>query len=87
VFLVGRAVLVQTPISGGEATIILSLSLAGLQLLGLGVMGEYLGRILLNVNGKPQYFERQILNIVQPAISDHSGRRVHDRRDQFQKTA
>jgi undecaprenyl-phosphate 4-deoxy-4-formamido-L-arabinose transferase len=47
----------------GYASIIVSvLTLGGLQLLGLGVMGEYLGRLHLNVNGKPQYHERNVLD-------------------------
>ncbi len=46
----------------GYASLIVSiLTLGGLQLLGLGIMGEYLGRLHLNVNGKPQYRERNVL--------------------------
>ncbi|HEY4311675.1 MAG TPA: glycosyltransferase [Pirellulales bacterium] len=49
----------------GYASIIVSiLTLGGLQLLGLGVIGEYLGRLHLNVNGKPQYRERNVLDHV-----------------------
>ncbi len=47
----------------GYASIIVSiLTLGGLQLLGLGIIGEYLGRLHLNVNGKPQYRERHVLD-------------------------
>lgn len=46
----------------GYASIIVSiLTLGGLQLLGLGIIGEYLGRLHLNFNAKPQYWERQVL--------------------------
>ena len=46
----------------GYASIIVAvLTLGGLQMLSLGVMGEYLGRLHLNVNRKPQYVERQVL--------------------------
>jgi hypothetical protein len=31
------------------------------QLLSLGILGEYIGRLHLNVNGKPQYSERTVL--------------------------
>jgi undecaprenyl-phosphate 4-deoxy-4-formamido-L-arabinose transferase len=45
----------------GYASIITAiLVLGGLQLLSLGVMGEYLGRLHLNVNRKPQYTIRRI---------------------------
>jgi undecaprenyl-phosphate 4-deoxy-4-formamido-L-arabinose transferase len=46
----------------GYASIIIAiLVLGGAQLLALGIMGEYLGRLHLNVNRKPQYFERRVL--------------------------
>ena len=49
----------------GYASIIVSiLTLGGLQLLGLGIIGEYLGRLHLNVNGKPQYTVRKVLDRV-----------------------
>ncbi len=45
----------------GYASIIVSiLTLGGVQLLGLGVIGEYLGRLHMNVSGKPQYQVRQV---------------------------
>lgn len=46
----------------GYASIITSvLLLGGLQLLSLGIMGEYLGRLHLNVNRKPQYVIRDAI--------------------------
>jgi glycosyltransferase involved in cell wall biosynthesis len=46
----------------GYASIIIAvLLLGGLQLSALGIMGEYLGRLHLNVNRKPQYVERQVV--------------------------
>jgi hypothetical protein len=36
------------------------LVLGGAQLLALGIIGEYLGRLHLNVNRKPQYIVRQV---------------------------
>ena len=47
-------------IPGFASTIIAILVLGGVQLLALGVMGEYLGRLHLNVNRKPQYVVRQM---------------------------
>jgi len=55
-FLLGR---IEVP--GYASTIVAILMLGGCQLLSLGIMGEYLGRLHLNVNRKPQYTERQIL--------------------------
>ena len=44
----------------GYASIIVAIMvLGGIQLLSLGVMGEYLGRLHLNMNRKPQYTVRE----------------------------
>ncbi len=53
-------------VPGFASTIIAVLVLGGTQLLALGIMGEYLGRLHLNVNRKPQYVERQVLAVGQP---------------------
>ena len=46
---------------GYASTIIAILVLGGIQLLALGIMGEYLGRLHMNVNRKPQYSIRHVL--------------------------
>ena len=46
----------------GFASIIISiLVMGGIQLMALGIMGEYIGRLHMNVNRKPQYAVRQLL--------------------------
>ena len=62
-FLLGAYYLFQYLVSnilvpGFASTIIAVLILGGVQLLALGVIGEYLGRLHLNVNRKPQYVVR-----------------------------
>jgi len=47
-------------VPGYASTIVAIFVLGGAQLLGLGIIGEYLGRLHLNVNRKPQYAVRQI---------------------------
>ena len=47
-------------VPGFASTIIAILILGGAQLLALGVIGEYLGRLHLNVNRKPQYLIRHL---------------------------
>ncbi len=48
----------------GYASIIISiLVMGGVQLLALGIIGEYLGRLHLNVNRKPQYTVRRALGV------------------------
>lgn len=47
----------------GFASIVIAvLVLGGAQLLALGIIGEYLGRLHLNVNRKPQYCVRQVVS-------------------------
>lgn len=64
-FLVGMYYLFQylassIVVPGFASTIIAILILGGAQLLALGVIGEYLGRLHLNVNRKPQYVIRHL---------------------------
>lgn len=47
-------------VPGFASTIVAILVLGGVQLLALGVIGEYIGRLHLNVNRKPQYVVRRI---------------------------
>jgi undecaprenyl-phosphate 4-deoxy-4-formamido-L-arabinose transferase len=47
-------------VPGYASTIIATLVLGGVQLLSLGIMGEYLGRLHINVNRKPQYVVREV---------------------------
>lgn len=54
------ALLTGIEVPGYASIIVAVLVLGGLQLLSLGIMGEYLGRLHLNVNRKPQYTIRQI---------------------------
>ena len=51
----------QIAVPGYASIIIAVLILGGVQLMSLGIIGEYLGRLHLNVNRKPQYRERQVL--------------------------
>ncbi|MHB0959357.1 MAG: glycosyltransferase family 2 protein [Pirellulaceae bacterium] len=52
----------QTIVVPGYASLIVSIFiLGGAQLLALGVLGEYLGRLHLNVNRKPQYGIRHVI--------------------------
>jgi len=49
-------------VPGYASLMIAILVLGGIQLLALGILGEYLGRLHLNVNRKPQYTVRNVLN-------------------------
>jgi len=61
VYYVLAYVLGKIEVPGYASTIVAILVLGGVQLLALGIIGEYLGRLHLNVNRKPQYAERHVL--------------------------
>lgn len=66
-FLLALLVLVQkllTPdLAVGWSSLIISILLmGGLQLLALGAIGEYIGRVLLSLNKRPQYVVRRTVN-------------------------
>ena len=60
-FYLVRYLAADITVPGFASLIIAILVLGGLQLLSLGMIGEYLGRLHLNVNRKPQYTVREIL--------------------------
>lgn len=49
------------PVSGFASTIVAITIFSGVQLLTLGILGEYVGRIHINVNKRPQYAIRDIV--------------------------
>jgi undecaprenyl-phosphate 4-deoxy-4-formamido-L-arabinose transferase len=67
-FLLALYYLIQSLLSNivvpGYASIIIAvLIIGGTQLLALGIIGEYLGRLHLNVNRKPQYQIRKLVGL------------------------
>ena len=65
-----RALFSEIEVPGYASQIVSILVLGGLQLFALGVIGEYLGRVHLNINGKPQYLVRSSKG---PSLQDHNG--------------
>lgn len=62
IFLVQR--LRDPTIPAGWASIIVSLFIvSGVQLFAIGMVGEYVGRLFLNVSRKPQYVIRRTVNV------------------------
>jgi undecaprenyl-phosphate 4-deoxy-4-formamido-L-arabinose transferase len=56
-----RALFGQIAVPGYASIITAVLFFGGVQLLALGIIGEYVGRLHLNVNRKPQFLEREVL--------------------------
>jgi hypothetical protein len=60
VFTFAEAINDRTPVPGYAFLLITVLSLGGIQLLFLGVIGEYLGRVLLESKARPNYVIRKV---------------------------
>ena len=64
-FLYAAVIVLRTLIFGvdlpGYASLIVAvLFLGGIQLIGIGVLGEYIGRIYIDVKRRPHYFIRAV---------------------------
>ena len=56
----------------GWASLLLGIVLlGGIQLLGIGIVGEYIGRTYMNINRRPQYVIKEILDGSQSPASKH----------------
>ncbi|MFS0737929.1 glycosyltransferase family 2 protein [Sphingomonas sp. 1P06PA] len=62
-FLVIRTMLYGTDVAGYASMMVATLFLGGLQLLSLGILGEYVGRILVETKRRPIYVVRQRIGI------------------------
>ncbi len=84
-----EAILSDTPPQGWASLMVAVLVLAGVQLVVVGVIGEYLGRMFLAVNRKPQYLVREVfrpgpsgLEVERPAADTEAGGRPYRRHDE-----
>jgi len=71
-FLLAWRIIFTTNPTGLTSFIALLLVLFGIQLAGLGIVGEYVGRIYIEVRGRPYYLIRTILDRGATSRSDQS---------------
>ena len=57
-------------VPGYESTLVSVLFLGGVQLLSLGILGDYLGRVFDEVKGRPLYLVREVYSWPVPPSSD-----------------
>ncbi|MEF9919533.1 MAG: glycosyltransferase [Erysipelotrichaceae bacterium] len=60
VFVIVRALLFGDPVSGWPSMVTIMLFLGGIQLLALGIIGEYLSKTYMEVKKRPNYVVRKI---------------------------
>jgi dolichol-phosphate mannosyltransferase len=56
------------PFFGQATTLVMVLFLGGVQLISLGIIGEYLGRIYDEVKGRPLYVVNEAAGFEQPEV-------------------
>jgi polyisoprenyl-phosphate glycosyltransferase len=61
IYITGRTILFGNPVAGYPSLLVIMLFLGGVQLLSLGIIGEYLGRVFNETKKRPLYFIDTIL--------------------------
>ncbi|HET6341619.1 MAG TPA: glycosyltransferase family 2 protein [Gemmatimonadota bacterium] len=82
VFIILRTLVLGVDVPGYASLIVFLLFFSGMNMIGLGIMGEYLGRIFIEVKGRPLYLVRQAIGFEEArpeefpgdAVSARSGR-------------
>jgi glycosyltransferase involved in cell wall biosynthesis len=84
VIVVAEAIVSDKPPQGWASLMVAVLVLAGVQLVVVGLIGEYLGRMFLAVNRKPQYLVREVfsrgpagLEIERPKVDTRAAGQPH----------
>ena len=80
-FYIAKTVLFGDPVPGFPTVVTTMLFLGGVQLMVLGVMGEYLGRVFNETKNRPLYFTTDVIEsdaaaASEDGVDDVSGRRV-----------
>jgi len=73
VFVIGKTLLYGDPVRGYPTLVVLVLFGGGLQLMALGIIGEYLARMFIEVKGRPLYLVQRSLPSALPPPAPPAG--------------
>ena len=76
IFLIVRTLLLGVDVPGYASLIVVSLFMGGIQLVSLGVLGEYLGRVYNEVKNRPLYLVSESYGFGETALSKTNPGRV-----------
>jgi glycosyltransferase involved in cell wall biosynthesis len=65
-YVVAKTLVYGDPVRGYPTLLVVVLSLGGLQLMALGIIGEYLARIFIDVKARPLYLVQRVLTSTTP---------------------
>lgn len=69
VIIVFKTMMFGEPITGYPSMMVVQLALGGIQLLSIGLMGEYIGRIFIETKNRPLYLIQSVVDT--PALKTH----------------
>jgi polyisoprenyl-phosphate glycosyltransferase len=67
-YVVAKTLVYGDPVRGYPTLLVVVLSLGGLQLMALGIIGEYLARIFIDVKARPLYLVQRVLAATPPHL-------------------
>lgn len=70
--IVTKTVLFGEPVTGYPSMMVVQLALGGIQLLSIGLLGEYIGRIFVEVKRRPLYLVRSVQDKVAESMPQQS---------------